>query len=75
MGTVERVKPRCRACGGDVLLRKAREGFFQARVLSFFSVFPWRCVTCGAEMLSRKRGARKSSRSGGDGRATASDAS
>lgn len=53
----EPVKERiyCHKCGSDRVRRVYREGYLQQRVYPLFGYFPWRCLTCGARVMLRKR--------------------
>ena len=38
---------KCKKCGGQVMERMPRLGFYQMYVMAFFGRYPWRCVRCG----------------------------
>jgi DNA-directed RNA polymerase subunit RPC12/RpoP len=47
---------QCRHCGHMAMARASRHGFWQSRVLPVFGLYPWQCMTCGAQALLRDRG-------------------
>jgi hypothetical protein len=48
---------RCPRCGDKALYRKDRRGFLQRKLLPFFRLYPWHCVSCRKTTLLRLRNA------------------
>ena len=52
----------CKYCRSHRVYRVYRQGFFQEKICPIFGFYPWKCKTCSAYMLLRKRKRSRTSR-------------
>ena len=45
----------CQKCSSNRVYRVERKGFMQKKIYPLFGYFPWRCKSCGDQVMLRKR--------------------
>jgi hypothetical protein len=56
-GREPRTQRACFRCSQGQLIRVARHGFWEEKVLTWLGIYPWECLSCRRRTWRRGRGA------------------